>query len=207
MFTDIIWDFDGTLFDTYPSMTNALKKALKDYGVEETEQNILQYMKISLSEAIKYYTNAYGLDDKLIDKYRGYEDITPAQFAKPFPYAKDICKVIKDSGRHNFILTHRGGSTLKYLKAYGMESFFQEIVTKHNGFKRKPDPEGYLYLLNKYHIDKKNALIVGDRDIEILAGREAGIKVCLYDTNKVSCRENPDFIINSLKELSDIIFD
>ena len=29
MFTDIIWDFDGTLFDTYPPMTEALK-ALND---------------------------------------------------------------------------------------------------------------------------------------------------------------------------------
>lgn len=205
MFTDIIWDFDGTLFDTYPSMTNAFKKALKDYGIKETEENILKYMKISLSDAVNHYTNVYSLDNRFIEKFKQYEKSTSAEFVIPFPYAKEICEEIKNSGRRSFILTHRGNSTLKYLKNYDMEHYFEEIVTKHHGFKRKPDPEGYLYLLNNHNIDKLNALIVGDRDIEILAGKAAGIKVCLYNTNNISYKEEPDYIINSLSELRNII--
>lgn len=205
VFTDIIWDFDGTLFDTYPSMTSAFKRALLDYGIEESEENILQYMKISQSEARNYYMNRYRLEDKFVEKFNQYEKSIPPEFAKPFPYAKEICEEIKKCGKKNFILTHRGNSTLKYLKAYGMEDCFEEIITKHNGFKRKPDPEGYLYLIKKYNIDKKNALIVGDRDFEILAGKAAGIKVCLYNTNNIDYAEEPDYFIKSLKELRNIV--
>jgi phosphoglycolate phosphatase-like HAD superfamily hydrolase len=36
LISDIIWDFDGTLFDTYPETVNAYIKALKDNGIDET---------------------------------------------------------------------------------------------------------------------------------------------------------------------------
>ncbi|SKA78003.1 haloacid dehalogenase superfamily, subfamily IA, variant 3 with third motif having DD or ED/haloacid dehalogenase superfamily, subfamily IA, variant 1 with third motif having Dx(3-4)D or Dx(3-4)E [Clostridium sp. USBA 49] len=206
IFTDVIWDFDGTLFDTYPSMVSAFKRALKDYGIDEKEENILQYMKISQSEARKHYMSIYGLDEKFVEKFNAYEKSTSPESVKPFPYAKEICEYIKNRGKRNFILTHRGNSTLKYLKAYGMENYFEEIITKHSGFKRKPDPEGYIYLLKKYNIDKSNALIVGDRDFEILAGKAANIKVCLYNTNNIDYKEKPEYIINSLNELKNIVF-
>lgn len=206
MFTDIIWDFDGTLFDTYPLMVSAFKRALKDYGIEEKEENILQFMKVSQSDAVSHYLNTYSLDKGFFKKFKQYEKSTPAEAARPFPYAKEICEEIKRSGRRNFILTHRGNSTLKYLRAYDMENCFEEIITKHNGFKRKPDPEGYLYLLEKYNIDKSNALIVGDRDFEILAGNAAGIKVCLYNTNNVGYKGKPEYVVKFLEELGDIVF-
>lgn len=28
-----IWDFDGTLFDTYPAMVDGAQQALKDFGI------------------------------------------------------------------------------------------------------------------------------------------------------------------------------
>jgi phosphoglycolate phosphatase-like HAD superfamily hydrolase len=43
---DIIWDFDGTLFDTYPGTVNAFIMALKDNGIEETSENVLNKLKI-----------------------------------------------------------------------------------------------------------------------------------------------------------------
>jgi HAD superfamily hydrolase (TIGR01509 family) len=205
MVTDIIWDFDGTLFDTYPSMVSAFKRVLKDYGIEENEENILNYMKVSLNDAVKYFTDKYEIDINLVEKFKQYEKASLPELVPPFPYAKEICEEIINSGRRNFILTHRGNSTLKYLKAYDMEKYFTEVVTKHHGFRRKPDPEGYLHLLSKYNIKKENAMIVGDRDFEILAGRNAGIKVCLYNTNNINPIEQPEYSIDSLKEISNIL--
>lgn len=209
MITDIIWDFDGTLFDTYPSMVNAFKIALKDYNIEDSDENILGYMKVSFSEAVKYYSSIYNLNDEmikaLIEKFRYYEKNNSAKLVEPFPYAKEICEWIKNSGGRNFILTHRGNSTIDYLKAHNMEDYFTEVVTKHHGFKRKPDPEGYIHLLDKYSINKESAMIVGDRDFEILAGKKAGIKVCLYNTNNIVPAEQPEYSISSLSELKNII--
>ncbi len=47
-----LWDFDGTLFNTYPAYTNALSSVLGD---EIDKKDIYKNLKISYVYAIKYY--------------------------------------------------------------------------------------------------------------------------------------------------------
>lgn len=205
MIRDIIWDFDGTLFDTYPETVNSFRRALEDIGIHETDENILSYMRVSEGCAVQHFRELYGLGDAFIDKFNFYKKSIESEMVKPFPFAAELCREFTAAGGRNYIVTHRGGSTLKLLQHYGMLYYFTEVVTKKYGFKRKPDPEGFLYLVEKYKINKSTALVVGDRDYEILGGKAAGIKVCLYNTNNIETTEVPDFYIDSLKKLIDII--
>lgn len=204
-YTDILWDFDGTLFDTYPGMVNAFRLALLDSGVEADPKEILEFMKVSAKDAAKYYSERYHLREDFIEKFQAHDKNVKPESAIPFAYAKEICESIVAAGGRNFIVTHRGGTTQKFLKHYGMLNLFTEIVTKHNGFKRKPHPEAFLYLIQKYYINKGKSLIVGDREYEILAAKEAGVRSCLYNTNKVESTVAADYNITSLKELESII--
>lgn len=206
MIKSLIWDFDGTLFNTYPSMLAAFKMALKDYEIEEEEYNIIQHMKISASKAMNHYAKKYNLPEDFSKRYVSYEKATKPEGSVPFPHAHDVCDKFMKKGGRNFIVTHRDNSTYKYLKNYSMENLFTEIVTKHNGFKRKPDPEGFLYIVNKYGLKKEETLIVGDRDFEIIGAKDAGIKVCLYNTNNITITVQPDYEVQSLKELENIIY-
>ena len=67
MIRDIIWDFDGTLFDTYPWIVDSFRKALKDKGIDESAENILNYFKISESCAFTHFKELYELDDNFIN--------------------------------------------------------------------------------------------------------------------------------------------
>ena len=40
-----IWDFDGTLFDTYPAMVNGAIKAMKELGINVQKEEIYPIMK------------------------------------------------------------------------------------------------------------------------------------------------------------------
>ncbi|WP_139904911.1 HAD-IA family hydrolase [Clostridium thermarum] len=204
MFKEIIWDFDGTLFDTYPGIVYTYKHALDELGIEEDEEAILELLKRSAKEAIEYYRDTYKLDDSFIHLIKKHKE-TEIDMAKPFPYAEEVCRRIAESGRRNYILTHRGYTTQELLQQYNMEDLFTEIITGHSGFKRKPDPEGYAYLVDKYNMKKEEVLIVGDRELEILAAKALGVKVCLYDTNKIKYIEKPDYVVTSLQEVKDII--
>ncbi|SHJ72609.1 haloacid dehalogenase superfamily, subfamily IA, variant 3 with third motif having DD or ED/haloacid dehalogenase superfamily, subfamily IA, variant 1 with third motif having Dx(3-4)D or Dx(3-4)E [Clostridium amylolyticum] len=204
-YTDVLWDFDGTLFNTYPGMVNAFRLALLDSGVEADPEEILGFMKVSARDAAKHYSGMYQLREDFMEKFQAYHRNVKPESAIPFNYAKEICEGIVSAGGRNFIVTHRGGTTQKFLKYQGMLDLFTEIVTKHNGFKRKPHPEAFLYLIEKYHISKGEALIVGDREYEILAAKEAGVRSCLYDTNNIVSSVMPDYNITSLKELENII--
>ena len=37
MINQLFWDFDGTLFDTYPKMVAAFMQALSDLGIDDVE--------------------------------------------------------------------------------------------------------------------------------------------------------------------------
>jgi phosphoglycolate phosphatase-like HAD superfamily hydrolase len=205
LITDIIWDFDGTLFNTYPASVYSFKRALKDESIDETDENILKYMKVSEGCAIIHFKELYGLGNDFTEKFNRYKNDIKSEMVRPFPYAAEVCRSFAASGGRNYIITHRGDSTLEFLEHYGMLHYFTEIITRQYGFKRKPDPEAFLYLVEKYDIDRNTALVIGDREYEILGGKAAGIRVCLYDTNNVEFTEMPDFYIDSLKKLADII--
>ena len=205
MINDVIWDFDGTLFDTYPGIVYSFKMALKDNGIDETDENILKYIKVSASAAISHFRVLYELGDDLVEKFNFYKNNLEPEIVRPFPYALEVCRKVSALGGRNYILTHRGDSTLKFLKHYEMLQYFTEVITKPYGFKRKPDPEAFLYLIEKYKINKSTALVVGDRECEILGGKAVGIRVCLYNTNNIEFTVAPDFYVDSLKMLDEII--
>ncbi|AGF56154.1 phosphoglycolate phosphatase-like HAD superfamily hydrolase [Clostridium saccharoperbutylacetonicum] len=205
MIKDIIWDFDGILFDTYPGTVNAFILALKDSGIEETSENVLNCLKISDSYAVTYFKKLYDLDEAFNDKYNAYKKDIKPEMIRPFQFAKEVCRQFTALGGRNYIITHRGESTLKFLEHYSMRKHFTEIVTKQYGFKRKPDPEAFIYLIEKYKINKSSAMVIGDRECEILGGKSAGISTCLYNTNNVKISTEPDFYIESLEEIINII--
>ena len=58
-----VWDFDGTLFDTYKYITAYLKRALNDFGCDEDERDILKLMMQSFTVAIDHYSEKHSLPE------------------------------------------------------------------------------------------------------------------------------------------------
>jgi len=205
MYKHIIWDFDGTLFDTYPMITNAFKKALEDEGINENTENIMPLFKISESYAFEYYRNKYGLGKELKDRYDKYRKDTDLKSVKPFINVHSICKDIYLSKKNNYLYTHRGESAIDLLKSYDLYDYFSDFITRENNFKRKPDPEALLYLINKHDMTINEAIMIGDRDIDLLAGKNAGIKACFFDNEHSNKCDFADYTIYDMKQLHDII--
>ncbi|EFF65163.1 HAD-IA family hydrolase [Turicibacter sanguinis] len=205
MIKHIIWDFDGTLFDSYPGMVNAFLRALKKYEVEAEYDEVLKLFLNSEKTAVQYYQNQFLLGEELTEVYQDEKSHIDLSNMLPFPYAKEVCQRIKEAGRYNYILTHRGSTTYDILRKNGMVELFTEIVTKDNQFARKPDPEAIYYLLDKYQIHPKEAMIVGDREIEILLGQKAKVKTCFYESGNREPELQADYRVKSLEEVLTIL--
>ena len=54
MYKNIIWDFDGTLFDSYPSITEAFLSALLDHGRTGGLLEIRAFAKVSLDHSLQH---------------------------------------------------------------------------------------------------------------------------------------------------------
>jgi phosphoglycolate phosphatase len=69
---------------------------------------------------------------------------------------------------------------------------------------KKPDPLGIHTLLEKASVLPEAAMIVGDSDVDVQAGDNAGIWTCgvTYGIGSINCEANPpDLMIDSLGEL------
>lgn len=175
-----VWDLDGTLMDTYPNMTTAFQKTLRHFGFDASYEEIYHYLKRSLTEAVGHYKGCFALPDNFIEQFRLYENQGSVTL---YDGVKSCLEAIVNKGGRHFIWTHRDGVTHVYLKQWGIESYFDAVVTSDEGFKRKPDGEAMRYLIKTYALLPSETVMVGDRALDILGANDAGVEGILLTTH------------------------
>ena len=77
--------------------------------------------------------------------------------------------------------THRDAGAIRQLKEDGLWTLFSDAVTKEDGFPAKPAPDALNALVARNNLLPKECAMVGDRDIDIDAGHNAGMSGYLFD--------------------------
>ena len=200
-----IWDFDGTLFDSYPIIIATLRAALQEYGHDCDPVEAMRLMLQNIGVAQHYYADKFGIvyEDLIETYYSHHNRLNPQLAAEPMADVEKVLKKICESGRKNYIFTHRKCSTTaQYLEKYGLSQYFTEIVgPEAPNFAYKPSPDSLLYLMDKYGMTTEDAVMVGDRDCDLGSARNAGIGtvhfVCAAVPETLSC----DFRFESYQEM------
>jgi HAD superfamily hydrolase (TIGR01549 family) len=200
-FKHVIWDFDGTLFDSYPHTAQAFLNLLKkEYLVNENLLEIETQMRISMQHAYDYYKDKFEIDDDFIKKYEDYRTLYENQNALPYNNAHMVCKFIHEQGGRNYLYTHRDKSVVSMMQKHGFHELFMSYVTAENNYPRKPAPDGLLHFTEKYNMNKAQTLYIGDRDIDLECAQAAGIKFCLFKEN-VNTELGADFAVQNFSDL------
>lgn len=90
------------------------------------------------------------------------------------------------------------------MEIYGLYGYFSDFITSQQGFERKPSPDAINYLINKYDMIHSETIMIGDRDLDLLAAKNAGISAC-YFTDENEKNDNSDYKINNFKQLCSIV--
>ena len=182
MIRNIIWDVDGTLFDTYPAIVKAFQAALNDFGEEPALGWLDGLAKISLNHCVATLANQYHIDEEAIGKdfQKHYDKVRPEE-QPAFSGVLTVCEYICNRGGKNVIVTHRGfAGTNELLVANNMTHYFTGCITRDDGYPKKPHPAAFEAILKIHNLRREETLTVGDREIDILAGQAAGIFTCLF---------------------------
>ena len=206
-YTDIAWDFDGTLFDSYPNCVQEFKELLKSYGCEETDEAIMEKIVITSRHARDYFAEKYGLDaNELKRKFMGFKSFRPEE-VKPYPGVEAVLKAIQESGRHNILFTNRDHTAIDYLEYHGLTKYFAGFVTQKEMPVLKPDPSCTYVMRDKFNIAPGKLLMVGDRTADIDSVKPAGFDGCFFNTNDIEVPSNADYVLekDNLAGLLEII--
>ncbi len=197
-YKNFIWDFDGTLFDSYPHTAQALALALKDSGREIDIKEAEKLLRITVGTAVRHYElteqeraafNKYELTDELEPVIKIYDGVLDA-----------FKRILSRGGRH-FLFTHRDKKALQLLGKHGMLGLFTEVITVENGFPYKPAPDAIEYLVKEHSLNKDETVMVGDREIDIGSGVNAGVHTLFFDEFSASPKTQAEEIYTSFEQI------
>ncbi len=151
---------------------------------------------------------------------RALDYIMDAPFCQFREETDEVIKTLKKWGlklgivSNSPIAFHR-----RILKKRGLLAYFDAIIISCEVMYRKPHPEIFRIALNRLKVKPQEAIFIGDDlEIDIKGAKRVGIRGILIRNGdpywlsrkkylKISSDENidPDYIINSLREMLDII--
>lgn len=207
----LMFDFDGTLTDSIPAAVNAIQSMIKElklpYKSKEEINSHVGYGEIPLVEGSIGSSDPDLIHSALETYFRIYESeglkkITQYPNVKEFlEFFKNKKKVIISNKKHDFI-----GRILENLN---LIKYFNEYMGGDIAPCLKPDPCALVQIMNKYSVPKERALYIGDMTIDVETGKNAGVLTCAltygFDPKEKLAAAKPDFLIDNLLELKEII--
>jgi phosphoglycolate phosphatase-like HAD superfamily hydrolase len=201
MIRHLIWDMDGTLFDTYPAFTTAFLAVLADYGHYREPEMVIDLARVGLSHCAAALAEAYQLSHSaLVQGFSLHYSEIPFTQQPLMPGGQALCANIVSLGGKNVIVTHRQRrSTIGLLEAHGLGTLIADSITGDDGFPKKPDPTGMQVIMARNGIVAHEGLAIGDRVLDIVAGHAAGLRTCLL--GEVDSQVQPDYRVDHLDEI------
>ncbi len=210
-FDSIFFDVDGTLVDARADIANAMNHALRVLKRPELSVAVISsHIGFGVRDLMRKCLG--DSDEAMVDKAtKLYSDHYIAHAADEtilYPHAVEILEYLKD--KRKFILTNRYASFAEVaLRGLGIAEYFEEIIGGDDENCIKPMACVVDRAVERFRVDKRKSLIVGDMDVDVMTGKNAGVSTC-WVTHGLGKREdvaplNPDYTIDDLIELKRII--
>lgn len=210
----ILLDWDGNIAHTLDLWPDALNEALQKRDYTLTRQQLVEstwgfvayvtkHTGISAEEA----TNAMNEANEIV--------VRRSPNVELFPDAPEVLKELKENGKHlALITTSECRMIMPVLKKYNIAELFETIITDDDieESERKPHPKPLLMALKRMGGTPQQALMVGDRDKDIMAGQNAGTDTALfcsvehqkhYSLDKLM-QHKPTYVMSKFQDLIEI---
>ena len=203
MIDHLIFDFDGTISDSYPIFVRIIRTICKDKGweINRTDEQLLDKLMINVPACWMDLGYSY---QEAAGPFWDYQKEFRFDF-KAFPAVRPLLEKSISLGKKNYIYTHSSDVVLDMLKNMGLDGYFTDVITSSYHFPRKPAPDALQFLCQRNGLDPQNCMMIGDRPIDTQAGHNAGMIGCLWD----ACGDYPDeeveYKIQRLEELTELL--
>ena len=173
--TDIIFDLDGTLIDSAPSILDSFKQTLDSNKIKSLLPLNPSLIGPPLVQTLIALTGITDLEilDKLSEEFKGHYDIGGYRSTQTFFGIPQLLDECSNKGFHMHIATNKRLSpTLLILRLFSWQSYFKSVYTTDSCIPSYEDKSAMLSdLLKKEGVNIGSAIYVGDRMEDKLSAR------------------------------------
>ena len=208
----LLFDLDGTLTDPMIGITNSVMYALRKFGIEENNREVLySFIGPPLYDSFR---GKYGLshDDAnlAVTYYREY--FAPKGIYENIVYdgVYDMLEALRESGKILVLATSKPEKfAIEILRHFGLDKYFEHVYGATMDEKRNKKDEVIAFALSDMKISPKDAVMIGDRRYDVEGGHKNGmISVgVLYGYGDMAemTEAEADMIASNVSELEKIL--
>jgi phosphoglycolate phosphatase len=205
----LIFDLDGTLIDSSLDIGISMNATLRHMNRPELDQRTINsYVGdgagMLVKRALGENASPIEVDEALrffIEYYRQHA----LEHTRFYPGIRELLDELRLAGHVLAVLTNKPVRISQdILTALGVSDYFFRVYGGNSLPEKKPHPMGIETLLSETATSPKQALMIGDSDVDIRTARNAGIQVCgvTWGLKPESlCDPAPDFLVSEAHEL------
>ena len=206
----LLFDLDGTLCDTDEMIVQTMHAIYKDYKPTKirSRDELYYFSGPPIRETLKREFPDYDPDEM----YEVFKNVSRRFYAPCVKAYKDEVEVLKDLKEKGYILgvvTNKGlPLTIYSLELCHIDKFFDVIISADDVAIPKPDPTGVFKAMEALNIkDKKDALYIGDNDIDYFTAENANVDCLLvsWGPREIKCLDKAKYEAKSYNELKGIL--
>lgn len=202
-----IFDMDGTILDTSEDLTSAINYAMGFFGHRSDfvrEDGCLFFgsgahtavqralaLEAGMDRAqilkIGSETNAIlpGIEEsevqRILQVYQPYYKAHNAIRTRPYPGIPALLTRLREAGVHTAVVSNKPDNSVVQLAADYFDKGFELAIGETEGIARKPAPDMNFLILDKLGIDVRDAVYIGDTEIDVATARNTGMDCIMVE--------------------------
>jgi len=173
----LIFDLDGTLIDSQRDLIHSVNAMLRELGRRElAEETISGYIGHGAPQLV---ARALGEASTEEERSRGlqfflaYYEEHKMDTTRAYPGVPETLAKLAD--RPMAVLTNKPVRiSVRILEEMGLAKYFRAIYGGNSFETKKPDPLGARAILKELRAEPKEAMMVGDSEVDVQTARNAG---------------------------------
>lgn len=208
----ILFDLDGTLTDPKEGITKCVEHALNQFGIEVEHPDVLiPYIGPPLFDSfieIQGFTADNAL--KAVEFYRERFRTVGMFENRVIPGIPELLEELRTVGYNLYVATSKPTVFAEeILKFYGLDGYFKHTVGSNLDGTRSRKQEVIRYVLDHNAISAENALMIGDREHDIIGAKGCGVTsigvTFGYGSEAELVHAGADYIAHEVREVGKII--
>jgi phosphoglycolate phosphatase len=199
----VLFDFDGTIADSYPIFLNCMNHLSTEFGYERMENSVelrRKGMENILSEHMKLPRSLWrSYADRLREEIKHRFQEIPL-----FPSVKSVIRALAPAYKIGIVSTNSRDIIRNTIEKEGLTLHF--LVTDIGLGQKAPVLR---QIISEHHIKCGQLIYVGDEGRDIEACRQVGVKVIAvtwgFEPRETLAKAHPDYLIDDPSELLSLL--